>query len=119
MPLRFTDHAPIYQQLLAHFETLILNGSLKPGDKLPSVRDLAMEIGVNPNTMQKTLALLEGQRLMYTERTSGRFVTQDTSAIEGLRNTRTRQIIETFFADMEKIGYDREHARTLLLEAGA
>lgn len=119
MPIRFDDQAPIYQQLCHYFENQLLSGNLETGGKMPSVRDLAMQIGVNPNTMQKALSILEGRGLMYTERTSGRYITNDAAAIETLRNTRTREIIETFFIEMEKIGFDRGKAKTLLLEAEA
>ena len=83
--MEFQSNTPIYLQLIDMLKLQIVSGRLKPGDKLPSVRDLAMEYGVNPNTMQKALGQLEWEKLVYTVRTTGRYVTEDAASIQALR----------------------------------
>ena len=72
---------PIYLQLMERIQRDIIAGVYQPGDKLPSVRDLALEAAVNPNTMQKALSELERSGLVYSQRTSGRFITEDTEML--------------------------------------
>ncbi len=96
---------PIYLQLLEHIELSIISGKFKPGDKLPSVRDLAEEASVNPNTMQKALAELERSGLVYTQRTAGRFITEDTKMIETLKTTFAKNEITAFFEKMKQLGF--------------
>ena len=85
MELVFDKNRPIYQQLIEHLLYSIANGNSLPGDKVPAVRELAATYRVNPNTMQKALAKLEEEGYMYTERTSGRYITQDSVLIERLK----------------------------------
>ena len=66
---------PIYAQIIEKVSLDIVSGKYQPGDKLPSVRDLAAQAGVNPNTMQKALSELERENLVHSARTSGRFIT--------------------------------------------
>ena len=73
---------PVYSQLIDQIGIRIFSGKYAPGSKLPSVRDLAQEAAVNPNTMQKALSILEEDGLLYTNRTSGRFITEDTKMIQ-------------------------------------
>jgi len=80
----------------------------KPGEKIPPVRDLALSLGVNPNTMQKALSELEREGLLYTERTAGRFVTSDSSLIEEAHKEAANHIIREFMERMEKLGYQKE-----------
>ena len=76
---------PIYLQIVERLELSIVSGQFKPGDKVPSVRELAVEAGVNPNTMQKAMVELERQGLVHSERTSGRFITEDEAMITQVR----------------------------------
>lgn len=96
---------PIYLQLLEHIELSIISGKYKPGDKLPSVRDLAEEASVNPNTMQKALVELERSGLVYTQRTAGRFITEDAKMIDTLKETFAREEITAFFEKMKQLGF--------------
>ena len=75
MPWNLDNDRPIYMQLMERIQQDIISGAYQPGDKLPSVRDLAVEAAVNPNTMQKALSELERCGLVYSQRTSGRFIT--------------------------------------------
>ena len=76
MPWDLDDDRPIYLQLMERIQQDIISGIYKPGDKIPSVRDLALDAAVNPNTMQKALSELERSGLVYSQRTSGRFITE-------------------------------------------
>ena len=82
---QFDASRPIYAQLVERLKARILAGTYPPGGHLDSVRDLAADAGVNPNTMQRALAQLETEGLVRTERTAGRYVTEDTALIEQLR----------------------------------
>lgn len=114
MSEQFDSSRPIYAQLVERLKARILAGTYPPGGHLDSVRDLAAAAGVNPNTMQRALAQLEAEGLVRTERTNGRFVTEDTTLIEQLRATAAREIAEEFVAKMYSIGYTPEQAAQLL-----
>lgn len=105
---------PIYLQLMEQIEMRIVSGLYKPGDKLPSVRDLAEEAAVNPNTMQKALAELEQNGLLYSHRTSGRFITEDMSMIQQIKNTLALQQINEFLEKMDKLGFSKEETLNLV-----
>ena len=111
---QFDASRPIYAQLVERLKARILAGTYPPGGHLDSVRDLAAAAGVNPNTMQRALAQLESEGLVRTERTSGRFVTEDTELIEQLRASAARNIAEDFLEKMRSIGYTPEQAAQLL-----
>lgn len=95
---------PIYTQLLEQIRLRIISGEYSPGSKLPSVRELAAEASVNPNTMQKALSELEQSRLIYSQRTSGRYVTEDTEMIEKVKEEIAEEKIQEFFAVMSRLG---------------
>ena len=115
MPWQFRDDAPIYIQLIVQIEELLVSGTLSPGQRLPSVRDLAAEAGVNPNTMQRALTELERRGLLYSQRTTGRFVTEDGDMIKSLQERLALTEIRAFLERMEKLGFDRA-AVTALIE---
>ena len=81
MEFSFDNNIPIYIQLLEYLKIYLISGVFKSGEKLPSVRDFATTFKVNPNTMQKALAELESMKLIYTERTNGKYVTKDEKLI--------------------------------------
>ena len=105
---------PIFLQIVERIQTDIVSGRYQPGDKLPSVRDLAAEASVNPNTMQRALAQLEQTGLLYTRRTSGRFITEDETVIQEARLNLARERAEEFLRAMAQLGYDRQAALQLL-----
>jgi len=96
---------PIYTQLLEHIQLQIVSGRYQPGDKLPSVRELAAEASVNPNTMQKAFTELERSGLIETRRTSGRFVTENTQLIAQIRIHLARDEASTFMTRMKHLGF--------------
>lgn len=103
-------------QLIEIIQHSILSGTYPPGSKLPSVRDLAAQAAVNPNTMQKALAELERSGLVYSQRTSGRFITEDISMIEELKNTLAKTTIEQFLKSMQQLGFQKEETVALITE---
>ena len=114
MKWQFSSDAPIYSQLIAQIKVGIVTGAFPPGERLPSVRDLATEAGVNPNTMQRALTELERDGLVYSQRTAGRFVTEDQSMIASAKRSLAESHIQTFLRAMAHLGYDREEILTLL-----
>lgn len=114
MPWNLNSDRPIFMQIIEIMQFDIVSGKYGPGDKLPSVRDLALEAAVNPNTMQKALSELERSGLVYSQRTSGRFITEDTAMIEELKARLARDKIKEFLDGMEKLGFEKEEAVTLI-----
>lgn len=114
MSEQFDASRPIYAQLVERLKAKILAGTYPPGGHLDSVRDLAAAAGVNPNTMQRALAQLETEGLVRTERTNGRFVTEDTELIEQLRAEAARNMAAEFLEKMRSIGYTPQQTMELL-----
>ena len=114
MNWQFSNSAPIYAQLVGQIRAGIVSGALAPGERLMSVRDLAMEAGVNPNTMQRALAELERDGLVYSQRTAGRFVTEDQTMIDGVKRSLAQRHIQAFWEAMTRLGYDREEVLALM-----
>lgn len=96
MPWELDNDRPIYLQLMERIQQDIVSGIYKPGDRLPSVRDLAVEAAVNPNTMQKALSELERSGLVYSQRTSGRFITEDTQLLDEMKTSLASDISCSF-----------------------
>lgn len=99
---------PIYLQIAERMELSICSGIYQPGEKIPSVRDLAAEAGVNPNTMQRALAELERRRVIVTFRTNGRTVTEDKEMIKETRNALAREHVHEFLKKMKEMGFEKE-----------
>lgn len=114
MEWKFTDDTPIYQQIMDIIKQQIASGELAAGEKMPSVRELALEAGVNPNTMQKALAELEREGLLYSQRTAGRFVAKQQEIRDGLQEELMMEYVEGFLEKMKKLGYSVEEIITLL-----
>ena len=110
----FSSDAPIYAQLVEQIKVGIVAGAFPPGERLPSVRDLATEAGVNPNTMQRAMTELERDGLVYSQRTAGRFVTEDQMLIEQAKRSLAERHIKTFLEAMDRLGFRREEVLALL-----
>lgn len=108
MAWEFENDRPIYTQILEHIELSIISGNYKPGDKLPSVRELAGDASVNPNTMQRALAELERRMLVHSERTTGRFITEDMELISQVKERTADNYIDEFVVKMKKIGFSED-----------
>lgn len=97
---------PIYQQLVEQITMQVVSGVLQPGEKVLPVRELATEAGVNPNTMQRALAELEREGLLYSNRTSGRYVTEDAKMITTIREDLAADRIRDFLSAMTQLGFN-------------
>ena len=114
----FDNERPIYIQLVEQLRIEIVSGKLKAGERLPSVRELALITRVNPNTMQKALVELEEEGLIYTERTNGKFVTTNKELIEKIKKELAKEKINNYLNDMKNIGITYEEAIKYLQELG-
>ena len=110
----FRADAPIYTQLCEQLTLAIISGAYPPGGRLPTVRELALDAGVNPNTVQRALSELERQGLVYSQRTAGRFVTEDAGLIAEARERLAEEQTRAFLGAMEKLGCDRAQTVALL-----
>ena len=108
MKWNFKSGVPIYSQIIDEMTMWIASGAYAPGDKLPSVRDLAIDAGVNPNTMQRALAELERRGLVFSERTSGRFVTKEDKVLKELHEELAKKYFEEFEDKLRRIGMSGE-----------
>ena len=113
----FEADRPIYLQLQEQIKLLIVSGVYPAGSKLPTVRDLATEASVNPNTLQKALSELEREGLVYTMRTSGRFVTEDGNMINQVKAELALDQIMQFFKKMEDMGFEKRETVELINKA--
>ena len=116
MDWKLTDDRPIWLQLTEQMTRRIITGVYPPGSRLPAVRELAAEAGVNPNTMQRALAQLEQDGLAKADRTAGRMVTQDTAVLEKVRRAQARIAMDQYFNSMAELGYSPAEAAELLKE---
>ena len=118
MKFEFDNNMPIYIQLVEQMKIYIISGKFVSGDRLPSVRDLALQSKVNPNTMQKALSELEELGLIYTERTNGKFVTENKKLIDKFRNNYAKELSMQFFSNMNNIGFNNEEIFEYLKKLG-
>ena len=114
----FDNERPIYIQLVEMIRIDIVSGNFKKGQKLPSIRELALTMKVNPNTMQKALAELEDEKLIYTERTNGKYVTEDEKLIEKVKKKLAQEKVNNYLNSMKNIGINYELAIQYLQELG-
>jgi DNA-binding transcriptional regulator YhcF (GntR family) len=114
----FDNERPIYIQLVEMIRIDIVSGKFKKGQKLPSVRELALMMKVNPNTMQKALVELENEKLIYTERTNGKYVTEDKELIENAKKELAQEKVNNYLKSMQNIGINYDSAIKYLQELG-
>ena len=114
MDWSFDSRLPIYIQIVEQLKLAVVSGEYVPGERLPSVRELASSAGVNPNTMQKALSELESTGLVYSSRTSGRFVADNPELIDGVKRELADKNIMSFLSGMERIGIDKNESIELI-----
>lgn len=117
MDWNLTGGRPVYVQLVEQLELALVNGTFPPGSKIPPVRELAADAGVNPNTMQRALQELESRGLLQAQRTAGRTVTADANALQALRRKRARAEASAFLHQMKALGLDRAEINELLRQS--
>lgn len=113
----FKDDRPLYIQIIDHIKLGIISGEYEPGSRLLSVRELAEEASVNPNTMQKALSELEREGLVYARRTMGRFITEDADMVNQIKESLAKEQVKKFFDKMRAIGYSVEDTIEFLTNA--
>ena len=104
MAWHFTSRAPVYLQIVSRIRADILSGVYEADQQIPSVRQLAFEAGVNPNTMQRAFSVLEDEQLFVTRGTVGRFITSDTEVLKRARETLRRETIARLLEDAQTAG---------------
>lgn len=105
MDYEFDSNIPIYLQLRHYFRMQIVSGQLAPGERMPPVREIAVQYGINPNTVQRALTELEEDGLAYSQRTAGRFITEDRDRIAQMRQILAKETVDTFIKDIRPFGF--------------
>ena len=114
MNWKFTEGLPVYQQIMVQIQSAVLSGEFPPGSKIPSVRELAAQARVNPNTMQHALQELESEQLLIAMGSNGRFVTEDTAIIEKAKAVMVQKLTAEFVLKLEGLGIPPSQAAQLL-----
>ena len=114
MEWSFRGDQPIYTQLAEKIRIAIVSGAYAPGERLASVRDMALEAGVNPNTLQRALQELEREGMVYSQRTSGRYVTEDLQVIAHTKKRFAEEQIRSFLEAMGKLGFQKKEILSLV-----
>lgn len=117
MAWSFTSDKPVYVQIAQRIITSVLSGEYKPGEQIPTVRQLALEAAVNPNTIQHAFAELENEGVIVSLGTTGRFVTENTHVIEQCRKQITEQIVKSFIESLEVMSVSKEQILGMVEEA--
>ena len=118
MEFKFDNERPIYIQLVEKLRIAVISGVYPVGSKIPSVRELALTVKVNPNTVQKALMELENEKLIYTERTNGKFVTQDKKLLDKVKKELAKEKVNEYITSMDNIGITFEESVKYLQELG-
>lgn len=114
MGWKFDSQLPVYLQIERHIKSAIISGEYNSLEQIPSVRQLAMEAGVNPNTMQRALSELEDQGILESKRTSGRFVTSDQEILHKLREDEARELVEEIIKSAKRLGIGKEEIMDMI-----
>lgn len=114
MGFDFNNDIPIYLQIIEQIKIKIISKEYLPNQKIPSVREFSVEFGVNPNTVQKALVELESTGLIYTERTNGKYVTDDKKLIDRATKEALREVVDNFYQSMGMLGFDKKQTLDLL-----
>ncbi|WP_416324697.1 GntR family transcriptional regulator [[Eubacterium] hominis] len=114
--MNFNDNIPIYIQIMDECKRRMITGVYAPGSKVPPVRELAVEFGVNPNTVQRAMSDLEREGLFISERTSGRFICKDTELIHALKKSVVNDRILSFLNEMKQYGCEEEEIIQMIRE---
>ncbi len=116
MDWNFENDRPIYIQLVEKLKLAIVAGEYPAGERLPSVRDLAMEIKANPNTVQRALVDLEQTGLIYTQRTNGKFVTEDKELVQKIREELAKETFNKFQENMKQLGFGEDEMKQYVMK---
>ncbi len=117
MAWSFTSDKPVYIQIAQRITALVLAGEYEPGEQIPTVRQLALEAAVNPNTVQHAFSFLESEGVIVSQGTVGRYVTEDTKVIDLCRKQMTEQLVNQFAENIGKLAVDKEQILKMVGEA--
>lgn len=117
MTIEFDNNLPIYLQIMNYLKSEIVRGSLQPGDKIPSVRELAANLQINPNTVQRTFQELEREGIVETKRGLGRYVTSEESKIMTIKKEMAGELLEHFIRGMQELGFKDQDIMSIVAEA--
>ncbi|MCL6459248.1 MAG: GntR family transcriptional regulator [Gorillibacterium sp.] len=117
MGMEFDNNLPIYIQIMNYIKQEIVMGKLSPGDKIPSVRELAAELRINPNTVQRTFQELEREEIVETRRGLGRYVTSEEAKIMAIKKEMAGDLLERFIRGMQELGFKGEEIVDVIKEA--
>ncbi|SHE49972.1 MULTISPECIES: GntR family transcriptional regulator [Thermoanaerobacteraceae] len=116
MKIEFDERTPIYIQIMDIIKRDIVTKKLKGGDKLPSVREMAESLKVNPNTVQRAYQELERENVTYTQRGMGTFITENTEKLASLKKEMAKEIIESFVTGMRSLGFNSNEILEIIKE---
>lgn len=117
MTIEFDNNQPIYIQIMNYIKGEIVTGKLKPGDKILSVRELASELQINPNTIQRTFQELEREEIVETKRGMGRYVTTEGDKIMTIKKEMAKDVLDRFMRGMKELGFDGEEILSVVAES--
>ncbi|OAB43197.1 GntR family transcriptional regulator [Paenibacillus glacialis] len=117
MSIEFDNNLPIYLQIMNYIKRQIVTGTLKSGDKILSVRELAAELQINPNTIQRTFQELEREEIVETRRGLGRYVTSEESKIMGIKKEMAGELLDRFINGMQELGFAEQDIVSIVAEA--
>lgn len=112
--VNFKDNIPIYLQIKQHLYRQIVTGKLSPGKKIPSVRELAVQLTVNVNTVQRALQQMNSEGILYTKRGEGNFVTEDTEMLEETKKMLINEELDKFVHSMNSLGVKNDQINAVL-----
>lgn len=115
--MKFNDLQPIYIQIMDYIKYKIIRGEIKPMERIPSIRDIAYELKVNPNTVQRAYQELDREQVIFAQRGLGNFVSENPEIIDNLKKEKAEEILVSFIEDMNKLGITREASEKLLKES--
>lgn len=118
LKFNFNNEKPVYLQLIEQLQLYIVSGKIPPGSKLPSVRELALQAQVNPNTMQRALLELEDLHLIYTERTNGKYITDNQKLVKKYREKYANLKTTNYFKEMHDLGFSQLEIISYLAKKG-
>lgn len=114
MNTKFDNNQPIYLQIVKNLEEEIISGARSPGARIETVRDMALKLKVNPNTVQRAFSELETKNLIITERTNGRYVTLNEKLISSLREKYLKDRTKTYLSEMKKLNVEKQELITFI-----
>lgn len=114
--MKFSNDQPIYTQIVDHMKYKIIRNELKPGEQVPSVRQVATDLKVNPNTVQRAFGILRDEEIFYAKRGLGSFVTDDTSILENIKKDMAVDIFKSFITEIDNLGLSKDRTLELLKE---